>query len=120
MGMLKEFALVSCCFCYLSVLIEPVFNENRRAVYVWYCHQAKIQKEEAKKVAVHVDENVPAPSPRCNASVNPFSSLNFFLFFLIFSFVEDRKITFPIQKHYTLPICSRGGLPSTRNILWGK
>ncbi|CAM6037868.1 unnamed protein product [Sphagnum compactum] len=30
---------------------------------------AKIQKEEAKKVAVHVDENVPAPSPRCNGSV---------------------------------------------------
>ena len=31
--------------------------------------QAKIQKEEAKKVAVQVDENVPAPSPRCNGSV---------------------------------------------------
>ncbi|KAG0583546.1 hypothetical protein KC19_3G145600 [Ceratodon purpureus] len=34
---------------------------------------ARIQKEEAKKVAVQVDENVPAPSPRCNGSmtVNP-------------------------------------------------
>lgn len=34
---------------------------------------AQIKKEEAKKVAVHVDENVPAPSPRCNGSmtVNP-------------------------------------------------
>ncbi|KAL3684696.1 hypothetical protein R1sor_002718 [Riccia sorocarpa] len=30
---------------------------------------AKIQKEEAKKVAVQIDENVPAPSPRCNCSV---------------------------------------------------
>lgn len=30
---------------------------------------ANIQKEEAKKVAVHIDENVPAPSPRCNCSV---------------------------------------------------
>ncbi|OAE18296.1 hypothetical protein AXG93_436s1270 [Marchantia polymorpha subsp. ruderalis] len=30
---------------------------------------AKIQKEDSKKVAVHIDENVPAPSPRCNASV---------------------------------------------------
>lgn len=31
--------------------------------------QARIQKEEAKKVAVQVDENVPAPSPRCNGTV---------------------------------------------------
>eukprot|EP00897_Mesotaenium_endlicherianum_P009125 jgi/Mesen1/8240/ME000443S07392 len=30
---------------------------------------AKIQKEEAKKVAVHVDQGVPAPSPRCNCSM---------------------------------------------------
>ncbi|KAG6548348.1 hypothetical protein Mapa_010127 [Marchantia paleacea] len=30
---------------------------------------ATIQKEDSKKVAVHIDENVPAPSPRCNASV---------------------------------------------------
>lgn len=30
---------------------------------------ASIQKEEAKKVAVHIDENVPAPSPRCNCTV---------------------------------------------------
>lgn len=30
---------------------------------------ASIQKEEAKKVAVHVDENVPPPSPRCNCTV---------------------------------------------------
>jgi len=37
------------------------------------CDQAKIQKEEAKKVAVQVDENVPAPSPRCNGSVRKIS-----------------------------------------------
>lgn len=30
---------------------------------------ASIQKEEAKKVAVHIDENVDAPSPRCNCTV---------------------------------------------------
>lgn len=34
---------------------------------------ASIQKEAAKKVAIQIDENVPAPSPRCNCSltVNP-------------------------------------------------
>ncbi|KAJ7535226.1 hypothetical protein O6H91_12G023200 [Diphasiastrum complanatum] len=30
---------------------------------------AKIQKEEAKKVEIYIEENVPAPSPRCNCSV---------------------------------------------------
>ncbi|KAI5074551.1 hypothetical protein GOP47_0010512 [Adiantum capillus-veneris] len=30
---------------------------------------ASIQKEEAKKIAVHVDDNVPPPSPRCNCTV---------------------------------------------------
>ena len=32
--------------------------------------QAKIKKEDAKKVEVHVAENVDAPSPRCNCSVS--------------------------------------------------
>ncbi|KAH6555686.1 hypothetical protein KP509_1Z194600 [Ceratopteris richardii] len=32
---------------------------------------ASIQKEEAKKVAVTIDENVPPPSPRCNCTVSP-------------------------------------------------
>ena len=31
--------------------------------------QANIQKEECKKTAVHVEENVAAPSPRCNCTV---------------------------------------------------
>lgn len=31
--------------------------------------QMSIQKEEAKKKEVHVEENVPAPSPRSNCSV---------------------------------------------------
>lgn len=31
--------------------------------------QLSIQKEEAKKKEVHVEENVPAPSPRSNGSV---------------------------------------------------
>ncbi|KAF3793697.1 hypothetical protein EJ110_NYTH03500 [Nymphaea thermarum] len=30
---------------------------------------ASIQKEEAKKKEVHVEENVPAPSPRSNCTV---------------------------------------------------
>ncbi|KAE9467513.1 hypothetical protein C3L33_00577, partial [Rhododendron williamsianum] len=33
-------------------------------------HQLSIQKEEAKKKEVHVEENVPAPSPRSNCSLN--------------------------------------------------
>uniref|UniRef100_A0A2P2KNR0 Kelch repeat-containing family protein n=1 Tax=Rhizophora mucronata TaxID=61149 RepID=A0A2P2KNR0_RHIMU len=32
--------------------------------------QLSIQKEEAKKKEVHVDENVPAPSPRANCTLN--------------------------------------------------
>lgn len=32
--------------------------------------QLSIQKEEAKKKEVHVEENVPAPSPRSNCSVH--------------------------------------------------
>lgn len=36
-------------------------------MYVVY--QLSIQKEEAKKKEVHVEENVPAPSPRSNCSV---------------------------------------------------
>jgi len=31
--------------------------------------QLNIQKEEAKKKEVHVEDNVPAPSPRSNCSV---------------------------------------------------
>jgi hypothetical protein len=31
--------------------------------------QLSIQKEEAKKKEVHVEENVPAPSPRSNCTV---------------------------------------------------
>lgn len=31
--------------------------------------QLNIQKEEAKKKEVHVEENVPAPSPRSNCTV---------------------------------------------------
>lgn len=46
-----------------------------------YLEQAKIQKEDSKKVAVHIDENVPAPSPRCNASV---SNLRFFVYSIQF------------------------------------
>lgn len=33
--------------------------------------QLNIQKEEAKKKEVHVEENVPAPSPRSNCTVMP-------------------------------------------------
>lgn len=31
--------------------------------------QLSIQKEEAKKKEVHIEENVPAPSPRSNCTV---------------------------------------------------
>lgn len=31
--------------------------------------QLSIQKEEAKKKEIHVEDNVPAPSPRSNCSV---------------------------------------------------
>lgn len=42
---------------------------------VYLVPQLSIQKEEAKKKEVHVEDNVPAPTPRSNCSV---------LFFLIF------------------------------------
>jgi hypothetical protein len=38
--------------------------------YARFLLQAQIKKEDAKKVAVQVDENVPAPSPRCNCTVS--------------------------------------------------
>ena len=40
-----------------------------------YLTQLSIQKEEAKKKEVHVDDNVPAPSPRSNCSVT--NAVNF-------------------------------------------
>lgn len=40
----------------------------------FFCSQSSIQKEEAKKKEVHIEDNVPAPSPRSNCSVY---SLNF-------------------------------------------
>lgn len=43
-------------------------------------YQLSIQKEEAKKKEVHVEENVPAPSPRSNCSVRLFC---FYLYFVL-------------------------------------
>lgn len=41
---------------------------------VYLVLQLSIQKEEAKKKEVHIEENVPAPSPRSNCSVLFFPS----------------------------------------------
>jgi hypothetical protein len=42
-----------------------------RTIVFLFLLQKSIQKEEAKKKEVHVDDNVPAPSPRSNGSVRP-------------------------------------------------
>lgn len=43
--------------------------EFLRLYCMYLVSQLSIQKEEAKKKEVHVEENVPAPSPRSNCSV---------------------------------------------------
>ena len=47
---------------------------------VYLVPQLSIQKEEAKKKEVHIDENVPAPTPRSNCSVLFFPSSHLFFF----------------------------------------
>ena len=47
---------------------------------VYLVPQLSIQKEEAKKKEVHIEENVPAPTPRSNCSVLFFPSSHLFAF----------------------------------------
>lgn len=55
----------------LSSLIRKQQNLNKH-IFVFVLDlitQSSIQKEEAKKKEIHVEDNVPAPSPRSNCSV---------------------------------------------------
>lgn len=58
-------------------LFHSQTNSSNKIVYIcvsWIA-QLSIQKEEAKKKDVQVDDNVPAPSPRSNCSVTPLTPL---------------------------------------------
>jgi N-acetylneuraminic acid mutarotase len=48
----------------------------------YFSLQRSIQKEEAKKKEVHIDENVPAPSPRsnCSLTINPLKDTELVLY----------------------------------------
>ncbi|TQD79022.1 hypothetical protein C1H46_035408 [Malus baccata] len=63
---------VSCLQLNLPHLLQPSQNNE----------PSSIQKEEAKKKEVHVEENVPAPSPRsnCTLSINPLKETELILF----------------------------------------
>lgn len=56
----------------LCVLFELFFFADLSICSGYFSLQRSIQKEEAKKKEVHIDENVPAPSPRSNCSVRHF------------------------------------------------
>lgn len=68
-------------------------------MYLGFDWQLSIQKEEAKKKEVHVEENVPAPSPRSNCTVIPLT---------YFSLVTRHiylPLTFPHAKTENLHWC---------------
>lgn len=46
------------------------YDSPLRKIDILADFQAKIKEDDAKKVAVEVDEGVPRPTPRCNFSVN--------------------------------------------------
>lgn len=59
-----------------------------KIVCVCVCVQLSIQKDEAKKKEVHVEDNVPKPSPRSNFSVIVlnFAALNSLEWFWLLNF----------------------------------